>query len=94
MPRNTTLDLVANTWTELTNADATAITFQNQGVRPVLLKGTVGAVAPTDTLGALEYPPTFGEVSVLTLAEAWPGVASTRVYAISYGTGKVTISHA
>lgn len=89
------ITLTASTWTQITNADVTAITFQNVGGGPVLIKGTVGAVAPTTNLGALQYDTNQGEKNE-TLANLFPGVSgATRVYAYSEGfPSTISVNHA
>lgn len=94
MTQNTTVSLVEDTWTQLTDGDVTAITFQVQRGDDVLVKGTVGAVAPTDNDGAVLYNTGQGEKNA-TLADLFPGVAATRVYANSLsGEGRVMVSNA
>lgn len=94
MPQNTTITLAPGVWTQITNADATAITFQ---VRPsaygVFISGAVGAVAPVTIDGAILYGPNQGEIKA-ALADLFPGVAATRVYAYSDGVAAVMVSHA
>lgn len=94
MAQNTTIAVPAKTWTRLTNAAATAITFQNNGGNPLLIKGTAGAVAPTTTAGALVYQPGEGELNS-SLADMFPGVASVdNVYAYCQTASVVFVSHA
>ena len=94
MPQNTTLTLAPGVWLQLTDADVTEITFQ---VRPsgygVFIIGTVGAVIPTTTAGALFYTPNQGEAKA-ALADLFPGLAANRVYAYSDGVASVMVSHA
>lgn len=94
MAQNDTIYLAPNEWAEVTNADATNITFQNVGSTPVFILGTVGAVAPTSMAGAIRYFPNQGELNVV-LAELFPGVVGvTRLYAWSESSGRVMASHA
>jgi hypothetical protein len=94
MAQNTSIDLNSQTWTLLTDSDVTSLTFQNQSNRHVFIKGTAGAVAPTNKAGAIEYAPGQGEV-LRAVADLWPGISATRVYAYSEtGNGKVMVSHA
>ena len=51
--QNTTTTLPANTWTQLTDADITSATFQNNSGNVIFITGTAGAVAPTSLLGAI-----------------------------------------
>lgn len=94
MPQNTTVPVPAKTWTQITNADATNITFQNLGNGTVLVKATAGAVAPTDATGAMALPAGLGEKNV-ALADIWPGVSgANRVWVYSNQLGAVFTSHA
>lgn len=94
MAQNTTKNVGAATWAQLTNADITSITFQNVGGNFVLVKGTAGAVAPTDVTGAIRYNPGQGERNV-ALSDLFPGVAGVnRVYAYAPEGGSVVVSHA
>lgn len=94
MAQNTTITLEAGVWTQLTDADVTSITFQNTGGYHILVAGTVGATAPTNTNGALRYNPGQGERNV-ALSDLFPGISATRVYALcSAGSVGVTVSHA
>jgi hypothetical protein len=93
MPQNTNITVPPDTWTLLTDADVTAVTFQNMG-NDLLIKGTVGAVAPTTLLGAVSYFPGGGERNVL-LSDLFPGVSGrNRLYAYSPGGTSVFVSHA
>ena len=93
MAQNTDIDLPIGAWTQLTNADATAVTFQNKSGNFVLIKGTASASAPTDETGAVRYNPGQGERNV-TLSELFAGITAVRVYAYAATGGIVMISHA
>jgi hypothetical protein len=94
MPRHTNVSLDADTWTQLTDANVTAITFQNRGPADVLIAVTASATAPTDQLGAVRYRKGEGELNV-SLASLAPGVTGTRVYAYAEGYGSdMHVSHA
>jgi len=94
MAQNTTVSLTANTWTQLTDANVAAITFQNVGSNHIIIKATVGAVAPTSNAGAIRYNPGQGERNAL-LSDLFPGVAgANRVYAYSDAITPVVVSHA
>ncbi len=93
MAQNTSIELTANTWTQLTDANVTSITFQNGCSNSVLIKGTASAVAPTDDAGSISYAPGQGELNT-ALADLFPGVAAVRVYAYSDVNGEVMVSHA
>lgn len=80
MPQNLTIP-VLTTWTLLTDANVTEITFQNTGSGAFFLRGTVGANQPSASEGGLVYRPNEGEVKRL-LADLFPGVSgANRVYA-------------
>ena len=90
-----TIAATAATWTQITDADATAITFQNQAGINMLLKGTTDATAPTTPDGAIIYPPFMGERNV-TITDLFPepsGVDRLWVY-FAAGPGSVMVSHA
>lgn len=97
MSQNTDIVLTAGSWTQLTNADVTSITFQNRSSDFILIKGTTGASAPTDDDGAIRYNPGQGERDVF-LSELFPGIAAVRVYAYAPANAKaspvVMVSHA
>ena len=96
MAQQTTVTLVADTWTQLTDANITNITFQVLGNDPVLIMGTATASAPSNTDGAIQYLPGEGEVN-RALVDLFLGVTSpVRVYAyVAAGDkGRVVVSHA
>jgi hypothetical protein len=81
-------------WIELTTADATLVSFQNVGNATVYLKGTVGATAPINANGALEFPPASQAIAY-QLNEMFPGIAGVnRLWAYADAETYVTISHA
>ena len=93
MPQNTTITLAKNTWTQITDANVAEITFQNIGGGDVFMKGAAGAVAPTDTDGAILYR--HGEGDTRPLATLFPGISGVnRLYAICENPTKVMVSHA
>lgn len=94
MPRSDTFDLAPNAWTQLTNSDTAALTFQiKRGI--VEIMATAGAVAPVSLNGALTYRAEQGEAGI-ALATLFGGVAgANRVYAWTGAEGaSVTVSHA
>lgn len=94
MAQHTTITAARATWTEITNTDTTAITFQNLAGIDMLLKGTTGS-APSDLTGAILYPPFTGEKRV-TVTDLFPeptGVDRLWVYYVT-GPGSVMVSHA
>ena len=92
MAQNTTTTLTAATWTQLTDADVTTLTFQNTGSQYIQINGTTDATAPTDATGALRYNPGQGELNT-ALADLFPGIAAVRVWAYSDIAVPVMVSH-
>lgn len=92
MAQNTDVTLPIATWTQLTDADVTAITFQNKSGNYIFVKGTTSASAPTDGDGAVRYNPGQGERDVF-LSELFPGIAAVRVYAYAPTGAEVMVSH-
>ena len=94
MAQNTTISVPAGTWTQITDADVSAITFQ---VRPsafgVFISGTADTTAPTTTSGAIYYSPNQGEANV-SLADLFPGISAVRVWAFADAPASVFVSHA
>jgi hypothetical protein len=93
MAQNTDKTLSAATWTQLTNADVTAITFQNKSSDYILVKGTATASAPSNDDGAIRYNPGQGERNT-DLSDLFPGISAARVYAYSPTGADVMVSHA
>lgn len=93
MPQNTDIAVGPGAWVLLTDADVTAITLQVRGA-PVLLKATVGAVAPTTDVGAFLLESGEGLSGYLT--DYWRGVTgANRVYAKAQNfASTVAVSHA
>lgn len=92
---NTTVSVPANTWTQLTTADASAITFQNLSSYDILVTATTDATTPTAQSVVLRYGPGEGETN-LTIANKWLGLtAPDRVWAYcSNQAASVFVSHA
>lgn len=94
MAQNTTIAVSAATWTQLTDADITSITFQNIGSNHILVKATTDGTAPTDYAGAIRYNPGQGERNV-ALSDLFPGLANRdRVWAYATEATQVVVSHA
>ena len=93
MSQNTDIVLAPETWTQLTDADVSAISFQNKSGNFILVKGTATASAPTDDDGAVRYNPGQGERNV-SLSDLFPGISAARVYAYAPGGAEVFVSHA
>lgn len=92
MAQNTTV-AVGTSWVQITNADATTVTFQNTGESPIWVKGTTDTTAPTNTTGAIRYDPHSGELSK-TIAEMFVGASFVRLWAVSEWKSTVAITHA
>lgn len=94
MAQNTVVTLPAQTWTQLTDADVSAITFQNRSPYHIFIAGATDATAPTNFTGAIRYNPGQGERNV-TLADLFLGLTSPdRVYAYCEHPAQVFVSHA
>lgn len=94
MPQNATVSVPAGAWTQLTNADVSAIRAQNLNGYPIKIMGTVGAVAPTTDAGAIVLAAGQAIAADLTLAQLFPGVTgANRVYAFSDAPALVSVSH-
>ena len=93
MAQNTDIAVVPGSWTQVTDADVAAITLQVRGA-PVLVKATVGAVAPTTDVGAFLLED--GEGLSGDLVDYWRGVTgANRVYARAQNFASVVaVSHA
>lgn len=94
MAQNTTISVPSATWTLLTDANVTSITFQNLGGNYCIIKGTADTTTPTSTDGAIRYNPGQGERNV-NLSDLFPGVSSAaRVWAYATDATAVMVSHA
>tara|TARA_R110000868_G_scaffold186079_2_gene428279 strand:- start:335 stop:619 length:285 start_codon:yes stop_codon:yes gene_type:complete len=94
MAQNTTITVPAATWTQLTDADITSITFQNVGSNHIVIKATTDATAPTTTTGGFRYNPGQGERNV-ALSDLFPGIAARdRLWCYSIDSTSVVVSHA
>ena len=95
MAQNTTIKLESGVWTLLTNANVTALRVQMQSGDRLLLKATVGAVAPTTIAGAIALDPLQILPADVTITSIWPGVSgANRVYGYIVTGGTVSVSHA
>jgi len=93
MARTDTVTLSDTTWTELTNANATEVTFQVKAGAAYLVV-TVGATPPSDLDNAMAYSAGQGEAAI-ALADLAPGTSGgNRLYALANGYATVYISHA
>lgn len=94
MPQNTTINLTAGAWTQLTDADVSSITFQNKGGYYILVKATTDTTAPTSDAGSIRYNPGQGERNA-TMADLFPGISGAdRLWAFCDQSVPVFVSHA
>ena len=94
MAQNTTITVPAATWTQLTDADITSITFQNVGSNHVVIKATTDGTAPTSSAGGFRYNPGQGERNV-ALSDLFPGITGRdRLWCYSTDGASVVVSHA
>ena len=95
MAQNTTVTLVANTSTLITDGDVTSARVQNLSGYDVDLQATAGATAPASWAGAIRLGPGQTLAADLTLAQLWPGVAgANRLHARSGFGVTLSVSHA
>jgi len=95
MARNNNVDIPLATWTQLTNANASAIRVQSVSATEMMLQATNGVTAPTTLVGVIVL--TGGNVLAadLTIAQLWPGVAgANRVWAFANAVSVASVSHA
>ena len=93
MAQNTVASLAANTWTQLSNADITSITFMVRSGSIVYIAGTASASAPSDLQSSIPYREGQGERNA-ALTDLFPGVAAARVYAYALDEpAEVFLSH-
>lgn len=91
--RNATINLAANTWTQLTDGNVTVLRLENQSAHVVHVLATNGEVEPTSTSGSVWVTPS--ERDIYVLSSVWPGVAgANRVYAFSAQGASMSVSHA
>lgn len=94
MPQNTNINIPANTWTQITDANVTNITFMNVGDIDIFVQGTVGAVPPVGAATGYRYSPGTGEVN-RALADLYLGVSGVnRLYCLARSNSTVFVSNA
>lgn len=92
MPQNTNVTVNDDDWTQLTNADATNVTFQVQTSACMIKRAT--STKPTDFDGAFKYQAGEGEINK-AIADIAPGATGSRLWARSNsGACVVAVSHA
>lgn len=92
---NSDVSVPANTWTQLTIDNVSAIRIHNRSLFSIELAATFGVTTPTTTSGGL--PLEGGETlsADLTLAQLFPGVTgANRVWAFSPVPVVLSVSHA
>lgn len=95
MAQNTTIVTTPDTWTLLTDSDVTSLSFQVvQAPSKVFFKGTVGANPPSTLAGSFVYKAEEAGEYAISLADMFPGLAATRLYAWSHDAADITVSHA
>jgi hypothetical protein len=95
MAQNLDQDIPANVWTLITDADVTAVTFQNKGSTHVMLKSTTDTTPPTNFSGSIRYNPGQGILRDVALATIFPGLTGRdRLWVYAYSPVTIFISHA
>lgn len=94
MPQNNPVT-IQRTWTQITDADVTSITFQNRGSMPIEVIATPNASAPSEDAVGIIYAGGQGEAN-RSLSDLFPGVATPRRLwgRADSGTRQVFVSHA
>lgn len=94
MAQTTNISVPARTWTQISDGNIAAVTFQNVSEFDIFIRGTVGAVAPTGGASGIKYEPTRGEVN-RPMTDLFPGTSgANRLYAYSESNAVVFISNA
>jgi len=95
MARNDNVAIPAITWTQLTNANATAIRVQSVILSEMTLQATNGVTAPTTQVGVIVLAGGAVLAADLTIAQLWPGVTgANRVWAFARTPSVASVSHA
>ena len=95
MARNDNVAIPALTWTQLTNANATAIRVQSVSGSEMRLQATNGVTAPTTQVGVIVLAGGAVLAADLTIAQLWPGVTgANRVWAFATAASVASVSHA
>lgn len=95
MARHDTFTVPVGIWTQLTDANATAVRVQNKSGGTLQMLATNGAVAPADMKGSLDLEVGQTLAADLTLAQLWPGVAgANRLWGWAERVTLVSVSHA
>jgi len=95
MARNDNVAIPALTWTQLTNANTTAIRVQSVIGSEMTLQATNGVTAPTTQVGVIVLAGGAVLAADLTIAQLWPGVTgANRVWAFATAASVASVSHA
>jgi len=95
MARNDNVTIPRAVWTQLTNANATAIRVQSVSGSEMRLQATNGTTAPTTQVGTIALTGGAVLAADLTIAQLWPGVAgANRVWAFANTASVASVSHA
>lgn len=92
MAKHDVVSIAQDDWVQLTDDDATTVTFQvREGY--VAIVPTTAASEPANTDGAIFYGQGQGELGAAMTSVA-PGISAVRLYGKAIGgTAKVFISH-
>ena len=95
MARNDNVAIPALTWTQLTNANTTAVRVQSVILSEMTLQATNGVTAPTTQVGVIVLAGGAVLAADLTIAQLWPGVTgANRVWAFATAASVASVSHA
>jgi len=95
MARNDNVEIPRAVWTQLTNANASAIRVQSVSATEMMLQATNGVTAPSTLLGVIVLAGGNVLAADLTIAQLWPGVAgANRVWAFANTATVASVSHA
>jgi len=95
MARNDNVTIPTLTWTQLTNANATAIRVQSVSGSEMRLQATNGITAPSTQVGVIVLAGGAVLAADLTIAQLWPGVnGANRVWAFANTASVASVSHA
>ena len=98
MAQNIDVECSADAWTELTNADVSAMRIQNEGPQSIVVMATTGTSAPASEDGGVRLRADSIIAANVDLADLFPGVTpGYRVWAMALGfeaEATVSVSHA
>ena len=95
MARNENVTVPAETWTQLTNANASAVRVSNLSGFRIELQATSDTTAPTVLDGTVPLDSGLTLNGDVTLASLYPGVTTpVRLWAFCRFAVEVSVSHA